>query len=295
MAFRVISDSSCDISYAQETAFSIDIVPYYVSFDGETYQKERAELSAEAFYRQMAEHPDVFPKTSMPTQVDFYDTFLPYAQKGENILYFNLTAKFSSSFQSARLAAEALMEEYPACRIAVIDSMSATVQEGLLVTEAAKMAQDGVSFEEAVQRIEELKTTSRIFFTTADLAYLKHGGRIGNLLQQTAIALKIKPIIHLYSGELQPAGIARSRKKSLLKVISDAKDFFRDKNINDYRICTGYGYDKEEWAEFQKDVTAAMQELGFTGDVESYQIGSTIGVHTGPYPIGIAVIKKYNA
>lgn len=295
MDFRVLSDSSCDISLEQETAFAIGIIPYYISFDGETYQKERTEVSAEAFYRKMAEHPDIFPKTSMPTQVDFYDAFLPYAQKGEKILYFNLTAKFSSSFNSARLAAEALMEEYPACKIAVIDSMSATVQEGLLVTEAAKMARDGVSFEEAVAKLEELKTTSRIFFTTADLAYLQHGGRIGKLLQQTAIALKIKPIIHLYSGELQPAGIARSRKKSLIKVISDAKDFFKDKNVNDYRICTGYGYDLEEWANFQQDVTAAMQELGFSGEVESYQIGSTIGVHTGPYPIGIAAIRKYNA
>ena len=293
MNFRVFSDSSCDISFEQETAFAIGIIPYYVSFDGETYQKERTEISAEAFYRQMAEHPDIFPKTSMPTQVDFYTAFLPYAQKGEQILYFNLTAKFSSSFQSARLAAEALMEEYPDCRIAVIDSLSATVQEGLLVTEAAKMAQAGLTLTEAIERIEALKTTSRIFFTTADLAYLKHGGRIGNLLQQTAIALKIKPIIHLYSGELQPAGIARSRKKSLQKVIDDASAFFQDKNINDYRICTGYGYDQEEWTQFQKDVTEAMQKLGFTGEIEQYQIGATIGVHTGPYPIGIAVIKKY--
>ena len=107
--------------------------------------------------------------------------------------------------------------------------MSATVQEGLLVTEAAKMAQAGFSFKETIRRIEELKHTSRIFFTCADLSYLKHGGRIGNVLQQAAIALKIKPIMFLHSGELQPAGIARSRKKSLQKVISDAQAFFKDK------------------------------------------------------------------
>ena len=99
----------------------------------------------------------------------------------------------------------------------------------------------------------------------------------------------------LHSGELQPAGIARSRKKSLQKVISDAQAFFKDKNINDYRICTGYGYDKEEFKQFRADVEAAMREIGFEGEIEAYQIGSTIGVHTGPTPIGIAVIKKYNA
>lgn len=295
MDFRVMSDSSCDISREQEKEYGIGIVPYYVSFDGETYKKDRVEISAVDFYREMAENPGVYPKTSMPTQVDLYEAFLPYAKKGEKIIYLNLTSKFSSSFQSARLAAEALMEEYPDCKIAVIDSFSATVQEGLLVTEAAKMAQAGIPFEEAVERIEEMKMTSRIFFTTGDISYLQKGGRIGKVLTQAASVLKIKPIIHLYEGELQAAGIVRARKKSIQKFLEDAKAFFADKDINEYRICTGKGHDKEEYDAFHAEVEAEMKALGFTGEVESYQIGCTIGVHTGPTPIGIAVIKKFNA
>jgi DegV family protein with EDD domain len=295
MDFRVMSDSSCDISQEQEKAYGINLISYYVSFDGVNYRKDRAEVSAEDFYREMAENPGVYPKTSMPTQVDFYEAFLPCAKKGEKVIYLNLTSKFSSSFQSARLAADALMEDYPDCKIAVIDSFSATVQEGLLVTEAARMAQNGISFEEAVERLEELKMTSRIFFTTGDLSYLQKGGRIGKVLTQAASMLKIKPIIHLYEGELQAAGIARARKKSIAKFMEDAKSFFADKNINDYRICTGKGHDQEEYDAFHKDVEAEMKALGFTGEVESYQIGCTIGVHTGPTPIGIACIRKYDA
>ena len=295
MDFRVMSDSSCDISQEQEKAYGINLISYYVSFDGVNYRKDRAEVSAEDFYREMAEKPGVYPKTSMPTQVDFYEAFLPCAKKGEKVIYLNLTSKFSSSFQSARLAADALMEDYPDCKIAVIDSFSATVQEGLLVTEAARMAQDGISFEEAVEKLEELKKTSRIFFTTGDLSYLQKGGRIGKVLTQAASMLKIKPIIHLYEGELQAAGIARARKKSIAKFVEDAKAFFADKNINDYRICTGKGHDQEEYDAFHKDVEAEMKALGFTGEVESYQIGCTIGVHTGPTPIGIACIRKYDA
>ena len=294
MDFRIISDSSCDISREQEQAYQIGIIPYYVSFDGIHYRKDRVEVNAEDFYREMTEKPGVYPKTSMPTQVDFYETFLPYAKNDEKIIYLNLTSKFSSSFQSANLAADALMEEYPDCKIAVIDSMAATVQEGLLVTEAAKMAQSGMKFEEAVERLEELKKTSRIFFTTGDLSYLQKGGRIGKVLTQAASVLKIKPVIHLYEGELQAAGIVRSRKKSLQKFLEDAKNFFADKNINEYRICTGKGYDKEEYDAFHAEVAAEMKALGFTGEVESYQIGCTIGVHTGPTPIGIAVIKRYD-
>ncbi|MBQ3568695.1 MAG: DegV family protein [Anaerotignum sp.] len=295
MDFRVMSDSSCDISQEQEKRYDIQLISYYVSFDGVNYKKDRKEISAEDFYREMAENPGVYPKTSMPTQVDFYEAFLPYAQKGENIIYLNLTSKFSSSFMSANLAAEGLMEEYPDCKIAVIDSFSATVQEGLLVTEAAKMAEAGFSFEEAVEKLEELKLTSRIFFTTGDLSYLQKGGRIGKVLTQAASMLKIKPIIHLYEGELQAAGIARARKKSIAKFMEDARAFFADKNINDYRICTGKGHDKEEYDAFHKEVQEEMKALGFTGEVESYQIGCTIGVHTGPTPIGIACIRKFDA
>lgn len=295
MDFHIMSDSSCDITPEQEKAYGIGIVPYYVSFDGKTYKKDRIEMNAVDFYREMAENPGVYPKTSMPTQVDLYEAFLPYAKNGEKVIYLNLTSKFSSSFQSAILAAEALMEEYPDCKIAVIDSFSATVQEGLLVTEAAKMAQAGISFEEAVERIEALKKTSRIFFTTGDISYLQKGGRIGKALTQAASVLKIKPIIHLYEGELQAAGIVRSRKKSLQKFLEDAKNFFKDKNINDYRICTGKGYDQEEYDAFYREVAEEMKALGFKGEVESYQIGCTIGVHTGPTPIGIGVIKKFDA
>ena len=294
MDFRVMSDSSCDISPEQEKAYDIRLVSYYVSFDGETYLKDREEITAEEFYQKMADNPGVYPKTSMPTQVDFYEAFLPAAQSGENIIYLNLTSKFSSSFQSANLAAEALMEEYPGCKIAVIDSFSATVQEGLLVTEAAKMAEAGLSFKEAVRKLEELKQTSRIFFTTGDLSYLQKGGRIGKVLTQAASVLKIKPIIHLYEGEQQAAGIVRARKKSIRKFMDDAKAFFADKNINDYRICTGMGHDKAEYDAFHAEVVKELQEMGFTGEVESYQIGCTIGVHTGPTPIGIACIRKYN-
>lgn len=295
MDFRIMSDSSCDISPEQEKAYDIRLVPYYVSFDGETYRKDRTEITTEAFYQEMADRPGVYPKTSMPTQVDFYEAFLPYAKNGEKIIYLNLTSKFSSSFQSAHLAAEGLMEEYPDCKIAVIDSFSATVQEGLLVTEAARMAEAGLSFAEAVEKLEELKMTSRIFFTTGDLSYLQKGGRIGKALTQAASVLKIKPIIHLYEGELQAAGIARARKKSIRKFVDDAKEFFADKNINDYRICTGKGHDKEEYDAFHAEVAEEMKALGFTGEVESYQIGCTIGVHTGPTPIGIACIKRFDA
>ena len=295
MLFRVTSDSSCDITPEQEQAYHIGIVPYYVSFDGEEYRKERQEISVEAFYKQMVENPHVFPKTSLPTVEDFEAVFRPILEAGEPLVYFNLTSKFSSSFQLANMVAEGLREEFPHAKIAVIDSISATVQQGLLVLEAARMAQDGLSFEEAVEKIEKLKKTSCIFYTTADLSYLQKGGRIGKLLKTAAIALKIKPLIHLHNGELFPDGIARSRKRSLQKIMERAIAFFADKNPDDYRVCIGYGYDKAEAQAFLAEFSQAMADIGFTGQVEAYQIGVSIGVHNGPAPLGISMIRKYDA
>lgn len=81
MKFRVLSDSSCDITKEQEERYHIGIIPYYVSMDGVHYKKDRVEITAEEFYREMAENPGVYPKTSTPTQVDLYHFFLPYAKR----------------------------------------------------------------------------------------------------------------------------------------------------------------------------------------------------------------------
>lgn len=295
MTFQVISDSACDIDPRTEKERGILLVPYYVSFGSEIYQKERTELPVPDFYRQMAEHPGVFPKTSMPTIEDYADAFRPAAKQGLPVLCICLSAKFSGSYQSACLAREEVLEDFPNAQILVMDSACATAEQSLLVEQAADMAAANIPFSEAAALLEKIKQTGRILFTTADLDYLQKGGRIGKVMKLAAVALKIKPVMEMRAGELFPVSMTRSRKKSLAAILAELEKAFggEKEEINQYRFAVGFGYGREEAAAFYKEVEEKLRQFGYTGELPLYQIGATIGVHTGPYPIGFGYMRRW--
>ena len=91
----------------------IQVVPFYVTFDGKTYQKEIEEISVREFYQEMVDDPDKFPKSSLPSVQDYVEAFTPYARDGKDIICLCITTKFSGSYNSAKTAADLLAEEYP--------------------------------------------------------------------------------------------------------------------------------------------------------------------------------------
>ncbi|MFR7881162.1 MAG: DegV family protein [Christensenellales bacterium] len=129
-------------------------------------------------------------------------------------------------------------------------------------------------------------------FTVGNLEYLRKGGRIGKLVGIVGATLKIKPIIVLRDGEIFSAGISFTRKKSFLKATDAALNYFKEnkENPDDYQFITGYGYDIEEGKLYNEK----LKEILKREDVLLIQIGATIGVHTGPYPLGVGFIKKYD-
>lgn len=291
---QIISDGSCDLAKQVTIDRDIRVIPFYVSFDSETYQKEMEELDVREFYQRMIDHPDVFPKTSMPSVDDYYQVFEPLAKEGVPMICICITTKFSGSMQSAVTARDMLMEQYPSARITVIDATVNTVLQGLYVLEACRLRDLGWEYDKIVGRMLEIRESGRIFFTIASIDYLKHGGRIGKLAGLAGSALKIKPLITLKSGEIFNSGISRNREKSMLKVIDMLKDYMDEHAVmpGEYSFAVGYGYDYEEACHFRdmlKDLV--RQRLGIE-EVAICQIGATIGVHTGPHPIGVGIIKR---
>ena len=264
---QIISDGSLDLSRELTRERDILVVPFYVSFDGETYLKEGVELDIREFYQRMVDHPDVFPKTSMPSVDDYYQVFLPLAKQDVPMICICITTKFSGSMQSATTARDMILEEYPKARITVIDAEINTVLQGLYVLEACRLR---------------------------DLDYLKHGGRIGKVMGIAGSALKIKPLITLKEGEIFASGIARSREKSMQKVIEMLKAYLDERTAKpgEYSFAIGYGYDYEEACHFREMLKDLVGERLGIDEIEIYQIGATIGVHTGPYPIGVGIIKR---
>jgi DegV family protein with EDD domain len=197
--------------------------------------------------------------------------------------------------QSAVSARELVLEEYPDAKIKVIDSTVDTVLQGLYVLEAVKMRDAGVEYQKCIDKLEEIKESGRIFFTVGDMEYLKHGGRIGKVASVAGSVLGIRPIITLKQGEIFASGIGRSRKKTVSKCIELLLAYFKENNADaeDYSICVGFGYDYDEAVEFRNELVKSLRNNGYqVDDIHIFQIGATISVHTGPYPLGIGVLKK---
>lgn len=296
-AYHIISDGSCDLPKELAEEKNITVVPFYVSFDDKNYLKENVEIGIRDFYQQMVDQKGVYPKSSMPSTQDYVDVFLPYAQNGIPVICICITTKFSGSMQSALNAKTIVQETWPEAKIAVIDATINTVLQGLYVLEAAKLRDSGMGYRECVDRLEEIKSTGRIFFTVGDMEYLKHGGRIGKVSAVAGSVLGIRPVITLKEGEIFPSGIGRGRKRTTEKAIGLLLDYLEENGraIGCYSIAIGYGYDYEEAVAFREHTLETLRGQGYDvseKDIPLYQIGATISVHTGPYPLGFGIIEK---
>lgn len=296
-AYHIISDGSCDLPKELAAEKDITVVPFYVSFDDEHYLKENVEIGIRDFYQQMVDRKGVYPKSSMPSTQDYVDVFTPYAQQGTPVICICITTKFSGSMQSALNAKAIVGETWPEAEITVIDATINTVLQGLYVLEAVKLRDSGMGYRECVARLEEIKSTGRIFFTVGDMEYLKHGGRIGKVSAVAGSVLGIRPVITLKEGEIFPSGIGRGRKRTTEKAISLLLDYLEENGraMGRYSIAIGFGYDYEEAVAFREHTLEVLRGQGYDvgeGDIPIYQIGATISVHTGPYPLGFGIIEK---
>ena len=295
MKFHIVSDSSCDLGRERAAELGITMVSFYAQLGDDVYYREEQDIATRDFYTRMADNPGVYPKTSMPTMDDYMQAMLPAVERGESVLCICLNSAFSGSCQAARNTREEILEDHPEAKIHVMDSRCVTVLQAALVEQAVELRDAGYTLEEAVAKLGVIRDSGRIFFTANDLDYLRHGGRIGAAAATTGSLLKVKPLIGYENCGLVNDGIAQGRKKSLARV---RELFFRyvDRNgldLNDYRVVTGFGLDRDEYEKFTDDIWKELAQRGY--DIprsRPYQIGIAIGVHTGPTPIGVGLLRK---
>ncbi len=295
--YHIISDGSCDLPRELAEEKNITVVPFYVSFDDENYLKENVDIGIRDFYQQMVDRKGVYPKSSMPSAQDYVEVFLPYAREGIPVICICITTKFSGSMQSALSARGIVRESCPEAEITVIDATVNTVLQGLYVLEAVALRDSGMEYKAAVARLEEIRRTGRIFFTVGDMEYLKHGGRIGKVSAVAGSVLGIRPVITLKEGEIFPSGIGRGRKRTTEKAIDLLLDYLEEngRRMERFSLCIGFGYDYQEAVEFREHTLERLREKGYSIEKDMlpiYQIGATISVHTGPYPLGFGIIEK---
>ena len=292
--YRIITDSASDLTREQRRDNRIGMAPQYITLDGKTYQRDTVDISRDGLYAWMVENPDRFPQTSMQTVADFEDLFSQAGDAGEDVLYISLSGTLSGSCETARMAAGMVMESYPGMDIRVVDSRLVTVLEGLLVLEACRLRDAGVSLDDAERELTRIRGTGRIFFSIKDLEYLRHGGRIGKLAGVAGSLLGIRPVVGFRDGELSNEGLVRSRGKSMERVEQQFYAHIREHYTSpeEYIPAVGYGFDKEEGEMLRERVAEGLRQMGHGQSLPLYAIGSLIAIHAGPYPIGLGVLGR---
>lgn len=289
--YKIVSDSACDLSKEYLEKHDVTIVPLSVSFDGETYYRDGVDITRDECYQKMVDNPKLFPKTSLPSVESYAEVFRNYVEQGFPVVCFTITTLFSGSYNSAMNAKSLVEEDYPDANICVIDSKQNSVTQALLIDQFVRMLEDGLSFEQVMSKLEPLMASARIFFTVGSLDYLKMGGRIGKVATAATGKLGVKPVIIMKDGDIGLGGIGRNRNKLKNSVLQVAKKYLDENNKDNFIVSVGYGYDKEEGFQFMNEVESALDvKLNTETNVA---IGIVSAVHTGPHPIGLGVIRKY--
>lgn len=287
--YKIIADTSCDIPEATLNALDVTYVSFHVSFDQKTYLKELQDITSEAFYDKINAEK-LFPKTSLPSVQDYMDAMELHLKNGQDVLCMCLSSKFSGSFQSAVNARNILSESYPDRIIEVVDTACAAATQGLMVLEACRMRDAGMTIAEVVEKLDVLKETARIFVTVDSLEYLQKGGRIGKASAMAGAILNIKPIIAMKNGELYPESKVRGSKKAVKAILDMTRKIIGDEK-EQYQVICVRG-EKERHA----TAVAMAEELraeGYHVADDIWTVGITIGTHIGPTPVATCMIKKY--
>lgn len=285
--YVITTDTTADLpeSYIKEHQLGIMSLSYTI--DGETYTREHP-LDTKQFYDKMR-HGSM-PTTSQVNPETAKEIFLPYIKEGLDILHIAFSSSLSGTCNSARIAAQDLMEEYPDRRIVVIDSLCASLGEGLFVHKAVTMKENGVDLDSVAKWLEENKLHIVHNFTVDDLNHLYRGGRVSKTAAFLGTVINIKPILHMDDeGHLIPLSKVRGRKKSLQTLVdSMEKQMGSYRNQNDI-VFISHG-DALSDAEYVADLI--QQRFGIDSLLINY-ISSTIGAHSGPGTIALFYMGEY--
>ena len=283
--YKIITDSTCDLPSTVIRELDVHVIPMeYILDEVSHFQdiEDEGEKTA-SFYGSLREGK--VSSTSMINTVRFMDVFEPYLKAGQDILHISFSSALSGSYNASRMAAEELKELYPERKILVLDSIAASIGQGLLVYHAVLKKRQGLTHEELYVWLEENKKQICHWFTVEDLMHLKRGGRISALSANIGTALNIKPILSVnMEGKLVNLGKVMGRKKSLSELIIKMKTSIE--TPKNQVVIIGHG-DSLKDAEF---LSSKLKNELHVKEVIMTQIGPIIGSHTGPGMIGLTFI-----
>ena len=276
MNYVIITETTSDLPASLIKELDLRVLPLGYVVDGKEYGDEPTEndLMIKGFYRMIKEGKRA--STSQINAAVFSEVFSEYLEKGKDILYLGFSSALSGTVRQAQNAAQELKENYPDRRIVIVDTLCASLGEGLLVYYAAKMRLNGSGIDEVAEYAEQNKHKICHWFTVDDLNHLKRGGRVSPTAAAVGSMLGIKPILHVdEEGRLIPVSKVRGRAKSIEALVEHAeKTLIKEENPV---VFISHGDCREDAMMLRQLV---ISRLGIN-EVRVNYIGPTIGAHSG--------------
>ena len=279
--YVITTDNNSDLPESYYAEHNVGCTYLSYSMDGQNYSHENF-LPVEEFYDKMR-------KGSMPTTAQVNPEAAkalmePYLKEGKDILHIAFSSGLSGSYNSARIAGEELMEKYPDRKIIVLDSLAASLGQGMIVYLAQQQKEEGKSIDEVAQWVKDHRLQVVHAFTVDDLNHLYRGGRVSKTTAVVGGVLNIKPVLHVDNeGKLIPVGKVRGRKKSLLALVD-----MMDQKLGSYKdSCDTIFVSHGDCIEDAQFVIDKIKEKYPIKTVLVNYVGATIGAHSGPGTVAL--------
>lgn len=275
--FVMLTDSSADLSAQMVQQADVEVIPLSFNIQGRTYHNypDNREMDPALFYDML--RAGELATTAAVNVGEYVQAIEPFLEQGRDVLVLAFSSGLSGTYNSSRLAVEELQEKYPQRKIYTVDTLCASLGQGLLVWLAAQQRKEGKSIEEVRDWVETNKLSLCHQFTVDDLHFLKRGGRISATTAVVGSMLQIKPVLHVDDeGHLINIGKARGRHASLKALVDKMEKTVTEEGKKTVFISHG------DCLKDAETVAEMVRQRFGTQDIRINYVGPVIGAHSGP-------------
>lgn len=284
---KLFTDSSCDLSKDFFSEKDVTLFPLRVQLHDQEYE-DIVSIDSQQIYDAIVQGAQ--PKTSQVSPELYLSHFEELAKNNEEGIYIAFSSELSGTYSTAMMSRNQVLENYPNLKLTIIDTKCASLGEGLVVKEAVRMRDAGMSYEEIISNVEKLAKHMEHLFTVDDLDYLAKGGRVSKASAFLGGLLSIKPILNVEDGKLVPIEKVRGHKKAITRMVDLMEQRGGDFSNKIVGIC--HSNEPKFLAEVQEAIDERLSPKGF----ETTVIGSVIGSHVGLGTVGVFFTnKEYDA
>jgi len=276
---KIITDSTADLTKEFILKHNIEIVPLTIHL-GDKSWKDYYDVEPDGYY-ELLRKSSAFPTTSQPTPQDFVNAYSPFVEKGEPILSVHLSSKLSGTFQSALLA----RSQFAGARIEVVDSLQASFALSMIVIICDEKANQGASLEEVADMARKIGPQIETYFSVDSLEYLHRGGRIGKAQAFLGTLMKIKPLLKVVNGEVQPIEKIRTRDRLMNRFVELVEQAAQEHSQLLLTVA------ESDNSDVMTELLGRLERIPGVSLVFRGKIGGVITSHTGPGALGIAFVK----